>query len=495
MVRRAQKSSLVINIDKDSKLPLPQQVYQVIERLILEQELTPGAEIPSSRSLSDALKVSRASVVAAYKMLQRDGYIESNKGGKTSVSNKLPVRQSKRASQAEWRDVSVSLSHYAQRILAKPSPYETLEPPPAAPPRYSFSYWETDVSQRPQRYLARYFAHETKRTDKELLNYARDPMGYEPLRENIARSLKRTHKISCEPDDVLIIAGLPQALNIISRVHVERGDYVAVEDPGYPPTRNVFELEGAAIVPIPVDSQGLNTDALLSHVDKRIRLAYITPTHQFPTGTLLDLGRRLELLAWARNTGAVLIEDEHDSAFNYTAESLPSLKALDLNDDVVFVGTFAKLLFPSFALAYMVVPKRLRTAYAAVREYSSDQVPLIMQAVLSEFMKDGGLWRHARRMKQVYWERRDALLDSLSQYFGDRFAVCGEQAGLHMLVRFSSKLNSKQILAVAQKVSVELFSTEKFYTHDAPEREFIIGYSNLERHEIIDAIKRLSTVI
>jgi GntR family transcriptional regulator/MocR family aminotransferase len=326
-----------------------------------------------------------------------------------------------------------------------------------------------------------------------LFDYPADQLGYKPLREAIARALYRSRGITCSADQIIILTGLPQALNLLARIHLDRGDLVAGENPGYPPAWKTFEMEGATISPIAVDEHGINV-AQLSMLNERVRLVYTTPTHQFPTGALLSLSRRLELLSWASKMGTLIVEDEHDSEFSY-GKPAPALKALDKNDLVVFIGTFAKVLFPSLAIAYMVIPECLVDVYAKARELSSDQVPLIVQATLREFMHSGLLSRHIRRMRTIYGLRRTALLQAFNQHFAGRVKVQGFESGLHMLARFDTTLSSREIVERAREAGIGLIAMSDYYYGPAPEGEFVMGYADLSERKIDEGVEKLSRII
>lgn len=479
-----------------SQLTLTAKLTEQIRRLILDGKLRPGAYMPSSRALAESLKISRSTVVESYDHLKTEGYLETRGGLGTAVSRRLPPPP---VAKAEVKDVEIiesskrlisGISSLARRVQTMPKLH-----PPTPSLDITFRHWDIAYDVASPQPLGQIYARLSKRAEAGLLEYASDPLGFELLRECIARSLYRSRGVKCSSDQILIVSGLQQALNLIARIHVERGDLIVIENPGYVPVVRTFELEGATAHPINVDGDGLQVERLVE-TSERFRLVYTTPTHQFPSGVRLSLARRLQLLSWATQTGAVIVEDEHDSEFCFE-QQVPALKALDDSEQVIFVGTFVKVLFPSMSLAYMVLPRSLVGIYSQVRELSSDQPSTILQASLAQFMHEGLFSRHVRRLRQLYADRRIALLKALAHYFGNRVGVSGESAGLHVMIRFNTGLSTEEIIEKASQAGVGLTSTQRFYFPPTvpPHAEFILGYGNLSQTQIEEGIRRMSTFI
>jgi len=447
--------------------------------------------MPSSRVLSKSLDIARSTVIESYDQLREQGYIESKNGASTYVSRNLPraaapVPATEKAVQTQT--VIAGTSAFAHRVSELDDTYQVhpdLE--------ICFYPWRIARDATSLKQFAQVQARISRTAPLEMFDYPSDQRGYKPLRETIARFLHRSRGIVCGADQVIILTGLPQAAHMLARIHVDRGDIVACENPGYTPLWKTFELEGATILPVPVDENGIQVERLIEF-NERLRLVYTSPTHQFPTGSLLSLPRRIELLAWASKTGTPIVEDEHDSEFSY-GKPIPALKAMDQNDLVIFAGSFAKVLFPSLALSYVVVPKSLSDVYTRVRELASDQIPVLTQATLREFMNSGLLSRHVRRMRTVYGMRRTALLQAFNQYFSGRVQVRGYESGLHMLARFNTKVSSKELVQRAREAGVGLIPTTSYYRGSAREAEFIMGYADLTERKIDEGIRRLSYIM
>lgn len=488
MPRHSTPFDLPIKINKKARVNLARQIYESIRQLILDGQLEPGALMPSSRTVASELKVARATVTAAYEQLHEEGYLSAQGGAATSVSLDLPARPATTPQVAvPPPSRTASLSAYGQRISIHEPMYglpNDLE--------ISFYPWRTARSGRPLLQLSRTIGSVSRTNERDFLDYPSDELGYEPLRRQIAKQLSRYRGIRTNPDQVLVLNGLPQALGLVARLHIERGDLVAVENPGYPQTRAVFASEGASVYPVPVDREGLRVELLSIHAQK-FRLAYLTPTHQFPTGVTLSLPRRLELLKFAKQTGTLIVEDEHDSEFHHT-KPIPPLKALDEDENVIFMGTFAKTLFPALSLAYLVLPTDLVATYARARELASDQLPTVVQAAVAEFLQEGLYRRHTRRMQELYHERRDALLNALATTFGEKVGVSGHQAGIFLLARFDVPMPSDQFLLRAQLAGVGLVPTKPYYVGPSWDNEYILGYGDLEINEIQEGIRRLGQI-
>src|SRR5207248_2018921 len=260
----------------------------------------------------------------------------------------------------------------------------------------------------------------------------------------------------CEPGQVLICSGAQRAVDLITRVLIDPGDAVAVEDPGYLGARQVFMAQGADLLPVRVDESGIVVKELHKNSTSNIKLVYVSPSHQFPTGTLLSLSRRLELLAWAGQQNAFIIEDDYDSEYRYGGRPVPALQGLDEGERVIYVGTFSKVLFPSLRLGFMVLPQSLVDPIARAKWLTDRQSPLIEQCALADFINEGHLERHIRRMRTLYAQRRQALVNAFDKYLNGRVTMLGDDAGMHLMVRFTTQLNEQELIDRAAIRGVEL---------------------------------------
>lgn len=481
-----------IALDPQSNLPLHRQVYEALRQLILAGKLLPKQRLPSTRALAKSLAISRATVTQSYEQLISEGYLQTISGGGTYVCDFLPEEflHSKRTLQPNTDCVTdnVNLSTYGTNLITNAPLYS---------PRLSlpieFCYGQPALDAFPLNLWRQLISRHCRQSDRLMLDYATDSLGYQPLRDAIARYLIQSRAVQCNADQIIIVGGSQQALDLVSRVAIDPGDGIAVEDPGYLGARHVFLSQAAKLYPIPVDSLGMQIEQLY-HLSN-IKLVYITPSHQFPTGALLSLARRLELLAWAKQTGGLIIEDDYDSEFRYEGRPIPALQGLDRTNSVLYIGTFSKVLFPSLRIAYLVVPPKLVNVFARAKWLVDRQSPLLEQYVLTDFINEGHLERHIRRMRALYDRRRQALVGTLANYFGDRITICGENAGMHLMVRLFTNLSDRTIIERARAVGVGLVSARQYYLKNTCNCEFVLGYADLDEAEIANGVQKLAAAI
>src|SRR5499426_710763 len=382
---RGSKMDFAITLDQRSATPLHKQLYDELRRAILTGRLKPGERVPSTRGLSQSLGVSRATVTLSYEQLLSEGYLRASTGSGTFVGCELPddllktkpVEKSRPASSAQETGVQetgpqeatrrIELSRYGASI-ADSAPFEP--PEPEAPINFRTGCPALDefpLQQWRRLMIKHYRAKDDSMLDVKdcvTLDYAPDSQGYGPLREAIAGYLRHARAVKCDADQVVIVNGAQQAVDLIAKLLIDRGDQVAIENPGYLGARRVFLAHGAELLPAPVDESGIVVDALTSKSKGGLKLVCVTPSHQFPTGVTLTLARRLDLLCWAEKTGAMIVEDDYDSEFRFGSRPIPSLQGLANGDSVIYVGTFSKVLFPSLRIGYLVAAPSLARVFA-----------------------------------------------------------------------------------------------------------------------------------
>lgn len=480
-----------IALDPKSDLPLHHQLYEAFRQLILSGQLLPKQRLPSTRALARSLAISRTTVTGCYEQLISEGYLQAVSGSGTFVCNQLPddllrvpIQQDLQPSQPSCH---VRLSIYGA-TLTDDTPLDSprLELP------IEFRYGQPALDEFPlnqwRQLISRHCRH-----DARMLDYA-NSLGYRPLREAIARYLVQSRAVQCSADQVLIVAGSQQALDLVTRVLIDRGDQIALEDPGYLGARHIFLAQGAKLNPLPIDSSGVVVETLWKR-SPEIKLVYVTPSHQFPTGAVLSLSRRLDLLAWAERAGALIVEDDYDSEYRYGGRPIPALQGLDYRGLVLYIGTFSKVLFPSLRIGYLVVPSKLIEVFARAKWLTDRQSPLLEQYVLTDFINEGYLERHIRRMRSLYNQRRQKLVQALIDHFGERVTILGENAGMHLMVRLSTPLSDEAVISRAAAMGVGLVSARRYYLENECSGEFILGYADLREPEIEVGVQRLATAI
>jgi GntR family transcriptional regulator/MocR family aminotransferase len=293
----------------------------------------------------------------------------------------------------------------------------------------------------------------------------------------------------------MIVGGSQQGLDLITRLLIDRSDWIAVENPGYLGARRAFLAQGAKLFPVSVDQSGLIVNELKAGIIPNIKLLYVTPSHQFPTGAVLSLPRRLELLAWAQKSGVMIIEDDYDSEYRYGERPIPALQGLDQGNSIIYLGTFSKVLFPALRLGYLVLPENLVHVFSRAKWLADRQCSLLEQYVLTDFITEGHLERHIRRMRSLYNQRRQTLVQSLSTHFGDRIDIMGENAGMHLMVKINTKIHDDEIVKGAALANVGIGAAYPQYLKDSPGSEFIFGYAELNEQQIQEGVRRLAEVI
>ena len=481
---------LAIHLDRASTIPLYRQLIEEIRQGVLSRRLKPNQKLPSSRSLAQSLAISRSTVTQCYEQLESEGYLETRRSSGTYVCQKIPDEWLRSPAIEPVTDSviakNVTLSKFGKN-LASIGILEVSEPDYEISFRYGNPAVEYFPMQQWRKLLARHH-------DCTLLNYSADSAGYLPLRVEIANYLGRSRGVRCTPERVIIINGSQQALDLIARLVLNPGDWVAMEDPGYLGARYCFKGQLANIQPIPVNSEGLNVETL-SNCDRDFRLVYVTPSHQFPSGVTLSLSQRIALLQWAEKNNTLIIEDDYDSEYRYQTQPIPALQGMDRSESVIYIGTFSKIFFPALRIGYLVVPSSWIPIVRKAKWLCDRFCPMLEQYALTDWIKLGHFERHIRRMRQLYDSRRQALVAALKRYFGNRVTIIGENAGIHVMVKIQTALPDEVIIQKAAAVGVGLVSAREYYLKLPSQGEFIFGYARLEEAQIEQGVIRLSRVI
>ena len=468
-------------VDRAAAAPLQRQIYAQWRTAILAGRFRRGDHVPSSRAFAAAYNVARVTVTAAYEQLLAEGYFETRQGSGTFVSSDLPdeaprpVRTHHAVFGASRR---IRLSGYAvrlggiQRVAVSSRPLNLSNVSPDLT-RFPFPLWRRLMSRHLRRAVPALFDHGAR------------PAGHDALRTAIASHVARTRAVRCAAEQVIVVSGSQQALDLCARLLLDPGDEAAVEEPGYPGARQLFLAHGASLKTMRVTESGASTEGLTS----KTRVVHVTPSHQFPTGVSMSLARRLELIEWARRHAAVVLEDDYDSEYRYSGPPLPAMHSLADGAGVIYIGTFSNVMFRGLRLGYLVVPVELIEPFATAKWMTDRHTTLVEQAALADFVDEGHLERHIRRMRRLYKRRRDVLLESLDHAFGDRATVRGDAAGLHLTVRFRG---ADAIRARAERNGVHLADTGIYYLETPVRDEFILGFSAIGERTIREAVKRLA---
>jgi GntR family transcriptional regulator/MocR family aminotransferase len=484
----------VIAVDRQAVKPLHRQIYDSYRATIAGRNLRPGEKVPSTRDLAGQLGVSRVPVLNAYAQLLAEGYLESRAGSGTFVSKSI-------AHSEITTDQLTSCAQNVRPVKVRSGPRKLSRRSQLLPPfKYApwlsgwgaFSVGQLALEHFPFQVWAKLIARYSRKVRVSALHFS-NPMGSDEFREAIAGYLRTGRAVNCDAQQIMIVSGSQQALEISARVLLDPGDSVWIEEPGYILARQVLTLAGARLVPVPVDQEGLNIAAGMERC-RNARSAYVTPSHQFPLGVTMSASRRLQLLDWAQQSGAWVIEDDYDSEYRYGDLPISSLQGLDRNSRVIYIGTFSKTLFPSLRLGYMVIPSDLVDRFVAVRHAMDVYPPHLYQAVLTDFIDEGHLSRHIRRTRLVYAERRNVLVEAIQNEFGADMEIAGSHAGMHLVATMKGKLSDREIAGRAAREQLWLWPLSPSYM-DNPQQGFILGFGSAVVKEIPKRVRQLRRLI
>ncbi len=469
-------------------------IYKLLRAQISDGTLPAESRAPSTRSLAAQLGVSRTTVTAAFEQLAAEGYLVTSTGRvariatplKGPVSPEIPVSHSKRP--------APTLSEFGCRL-------QELGVPPlpnSEPARFDFLYGA--VASRDFPALAWRRAYQAELLQQQHRLYYAAPEGDVSLRSALQGYLRRARGLTCHADQILVVHGAQQGIDLCARLMLNAGDSFAFEDPGYLMARHCFQSTGATCLPIPVDALGLDTGSLPS--DRNVRLVYVTPSHQFPLGGVLPITRRQELLQWARRHNAWIVEDDYDGEFRYGQRPIDALQSIDGDGRVVYVGTFSKALSPQLRLGYLVLPPALVPVFRQAKRLTDRHAPVIEQRVLASMIESGAYERHVRRMRRENERRRAALLDAVVQYLPKEAQVRGTAAGLHVVLWLPScsPKDESALVAAARQVGVGIYPVSPLFLATASPKQprpagLILGYASLTVEQIQEGIKTLGGLL
>jgi GntR family transcriptional regulator/MocR family aminotransferase len=504
-------------LDPESATPLYRQVYEGLRDAMLSGRLARGARLPSTRALAADLGVARNTVLLAFDQLRSEGYLHGRRGGGTRARDVVPdamltVPRSSRTRHASGARV---------RRAATPSTSPAPRTPSVAPqlstrghtlvetgtmlirhagPHAPFELGVPAMDAFPMRLWAKLAGRRWRRGDVDLGEL--DPAGEPALREAIASYVGAARGVRCTAEQVFVLNGAQQALHLVSQVLLDPGDDVWMEEPGYVGARVAFLAAGARTIPVRVDDEGLDVAEGI-RIARSARLAYVTPSHQFPLGVVMSAARRLQLLAWARASGAWIVEDDYDSEFRYTGRPLPCLQGLEAEQrepgqhaHVLYVGTFSKTLVSGLRLGYMVVPDELVDAFRAARSTVDRHTPTSYQHVLADFIGDGHYFRHIRHVRNLCAERQGVLVDAASKRLSGLIDVAPDAAGLHLLGRLAPGIDDVAAHDAAMARGIRSWALSKFHLGRPPRRgALVLGYGGFSEAQIQRAAGELGRVL
>lgn len=483
----------VIQIDRDSSAPIYAQIYESLRQAIITQQLVPGLKLPSTRDLATLLDVSRNTVLNAFDQLIAEGYLETRERSGIYINHQLPeplltsqtADRKTRAVQQQQPVLSQRGRTFARTKVhqtRKGNRHNLFTNGIPALDLFPFDIWA--------RLTSRYYRY----APLSIFDETGDPAGYYPLRQAVAEHLRTARAVSCEAEQVIITTGSQQAFYIAAAMLLDPGDKVWMEEPGCMGPRAAFISQGATLIPVPVDDSGLDVvQGILAAPDARV--AYINPSRQYPLGETLSLTRRYQLLKWANEANAWIIEDDYDSEFRYSGRPLASLQGLDTSNRVIYIGTFSKVLFPGLRLGYIVVPASLSNAFTAARALIEKHPHVVNQMVLHEFMVEGHFNRHIRRMRTVYDERRQLCYDALKAELDGLLWLGPSDAGMHICGYLPDALSDLKLAKAAEHRDIEVLPLSEFYIGASHKNGLILGYTGIQPQYIRSGVQELARAI
>jgi GntR family transcriptional regulator/MocR family aminotransferase len=474
----------VIPLSEDGE-PLYRQIYLHLRKAILAGDLAAGQRLAATRDLAQQLGVSRTVVVLAYDQLLAEGFVGGRRGSGTFVSASFKRQETRRVR----KPADVRLSHFGVAATAAAGTLDFPNKPPSRL-RYDFAVGRSDLTTFPYEAWKRILLRHAQSIQVRQLDYG-PAAGAVPLREAICDHVRRSRLVDCDPSEVVVVNGAQQALDLIARVLVDRGDPVAIENPQYQGIREVLRAAGARLLAVPVDRDGLDPAKL----PERARLVFVTPSHQFPTGAVLPLARRLALIEWARRNNAIIVENDYDGEFHYRGRPLESLQGLDAEGRILYIGTFSRTVFPALRIGYLIVPRSIAAAFTTAKWLSDQHSATLEQNVLAEFIRSGLYGRYLRRQRRANTLRREALLESIEKHIGDRAEMTGEDAGTHIVLWPQNRDPEDVLIARAASHGVGVYGISNCYLGRPPRAGLMLGYSTLNAGQIREGIRLLAEVL
>lgn len=503
--RRADRAPLlVLDLDAGSAIPLHRQLYDALRQAILARRLAPGARLPSSRALAAELGLSRNTVLAALDQLMSEGYVAGRSGSGTFVAAALPDPAPTRPARGPapgpaGKSPPDALSRRGRGLtggLAGPAA-RPIRPAVSSAVPVAFAPGVPALDGFPFELWARLLARHWRRPPAALA-LGGDPAGHPALRAAIADHLRRVRAVACDAEQVIVLSGIRQAVDLTVRLLLDPGDSVWLEEPGFSGLRAVLGAAGLRVVPVPVDEEGLDV-AAGAMAAPGARLACVAPSHQYPLGVVMSLRRRLDLLAWAREAAAWVIEDDYHSEYRYAGRPLAAMQGLDRDGRVIYVGTFSKVMFPSLRVGYLVAPPGLVAGFEAARAALDDHAPMTPQPALADFIAEGHYAAHLRRMRRLYQARQQALLDAASRHLSGLLEVAPDEAGMHLVADLAPALAARMDdIAAASRAAVAGIATSAvsgYYMGAARRQGLMLGYAAFDETEIDAAARRLARAL
>lgn len=476
-----------IKLSRQAATPLYLQLYEQFRAMILSSRLRPGDRLPSGRNLAKELGVARVIVSQAYEQLVMEGYVTGKTGAGTFVAEKLPdhLLNASRATVVSTKtSTGKAATDKALEDMQTGSRIDAIAFQVGMPALDQFPYkiWQQVGGQVLKNFKQAHLGYE-------------DTLGYRNLRKAIAAYLRIARAVTCEAEQVIVVTGSQQGLNLVVECLLKKGDKVWMEDPGYHGARIAFENAGVTLCPVPIEEDGLDVEYGVKHFADA-KLAYVTPSQQFPMGCTLSQGKREQLLTWAKQSASWILEDDYDSEFRYEGRPLPSLQGMDTGGRVIYSGTFSKVLFPGLRLAYIVLPSvDLIDKFKKVKDNQDRQSPVMEQLILCDFMEGGYFLRHIRKMRLLYAERQQQLLQQLETHLKDELRVSMAPSGMHLLCWLPEDINMAKFKEAVKKHELAIAFVSSFTLKYVLPPAILLGFTAYTKYKMKVGVEKLGACL
>lgn len=477
----------MIHLDPSRSESMQFQLYSSMREAIVSRQLQPGGRLPSTRELAQRLCVSRNTIMGAFDQLIAEGYLVGRQGAGTFITNRVPESYFRATTSGREACNAIADRRAAElrqrlnqnaRWACPRLPLLPLRPTVPDLEHFPGALWE-----QCRRAVLRH-------GESALLTYG-DVLGYWPLRKAIASYLRDSRGVRCEAGQVVLCCGSQQGIYLAASLLLQRDEVVWMEDPGYNGAKMVYEGFGCKLRSAPIDTEGMNISGL-AQSGERARLIHVSPSHQFPLGYTMSLERRLQLLDYARESGAYILEDDYDSEYPYAGKPIASLQGLDQNGSTIYVGTFSKVLFPSLRLGYLVVPAGLVDLFEFARGRVDGNPTIVDPATLALFMEEGHFARHIRRMRSLYKERLEVLQDSVTTHLKGALTLEGQQCGMHAVGRLAPGFDDDVLSANALNQGLVVPSLNRYSRKNRVAPGFVLGFAGFAENDIRLAVQKLA---
>ncbi|OTA18476.1 GntR family transcriptional regulator [Xenorhabdus vietnamensis] len=468
------------------------QVYHAIREAILYGHLCASVKVPSSRALAEMMSISRNSVLSAFERLIDEGYLVTRQGSGTFVSPIIPDELTQTKSKKKIKAYEITVKDNINPNIKNVEPLWKKSRPDITGRRI-FSVGVGCVDLFPHELWGRLLGRVWRQSKKELAQF-NDPAGYQALKDILCHYVRSTRGLYCHAEQIIIVNGTQQAINLTARVLLRENDEVWLDDPGYDGALGILTSVGAKVRSVIADENGMDISYGIKHWPNA-KLVFTAPSHQFPLGSTLSLSRRLTLLEWAAKHQVWIFEDDYNSEFRYFSKPIQALQGLDQQQRVIYAGSFSKMMYPGFRLGFLVVPEQLIEPFKLMKYYTDSHSGYLEQATLAQFISEGHYTRHVRRIRKICYERREVLINAIKKYLPHIFKVQPADSGIHMVCWLLNGLKENEVIEKCHQIGLNVQPLSRYCMKPYEREAVLLGYAAHTPTEIEENIKRLSSIL